>query len=55
MAELTAAVENAAEWRVSGHRQCTNGTHIYTCTQTHSHCSMGSGGPMAGIVRTEGN
>lgn len=34
MAELIAAAENAAGWRVSGHRQCTMAhlcTHVHRC------------------------
>lgn len=54
MAELTAAVENAAEWRVSGHR--AQMAHTYTHAHRHILIAVqGSGCPMAGIVHTEGN
>lgn len=32
MAELTTATENAAGWKVSGHRTCTM---AHTCTHVH--------------------
>lgn len=55
MAELNAVVENAAGWRVSGHRQCTM---AHTYTHAHRHiliAAQGSGCPVAGIVHAEGN
>lgn len=53
MAESTSAVENAARWRMLGHRQCTM-AQIHTLAHRHILIVVrDSGSPVAGIVCAE--